>query len=275
MAQIHLTGVSWIDGQNLPSIDMTFLLKAKSSWAHKVIIGLVGTANTTPSKNIDVGAVLQSKQYRALISCNIGSALLKVNPTKIIDPGYTPPLSFSKVSQNWFYQLGLLLKIGIDSNYYAGEKSAVSSIVEGSLHPSSTLTVSPGYKVLISAFIKFRAGPHTNTIGKLEDGAGSPVNVPWVWSEFALVCKKREFRLLACGSSFPSHAWYLNGKQLAMVLQSPVEASEKAPAILTGKPAKHEPDNAALDRSDGRADKQLYTIGAGKMIDEDVSRYFV
>jgi hypothetical protein len=186
----------------------------------------------------------------------------------IVDGGYTPPFNKSKLNT----KLRDLVPIPDDPAFYAGEVSALSAVVTGRLHPSSALTIPRGCDVAVSAFIKFRAGGHTDTIGINE--AKSPVHVPWVWCEYALVFDGAKVKLMSRCSVFPSHAWYVAGKQVAKRLQDPVTASERDAALSTGQPASHPRTRAERDNSVGSIVGQPYSIGAGQQQDVDVSSLF-
>jgi hypothetical protein len=148
----------------------------------------------------------------------------------------------------------------------------VSGIVEGKLHSSSNLRCPTGYSVLVSALIKFRAGPHTDAVGI--DKTGSSWHVPWVWCEYAVVRDQKRYKLLALGSSFPSHAWYVNGQQVGQTLQKAIAASEIEPAISSGQASNKPLLPGAQDRSTGSVERHLFSIGRGRQLDIDISDYF-
>ena len=257
----RLLSVSWIDEKSLPKVGFQTVAGALTSWPNRVLMGLVGTSNPRPAERIDdVAAFRRKKQYRALVECNVdlrsGTVTLPV-----LDPGYTPPFDKSKIDTI----LRSVAPIPNDPDYYAGESSATSAIVTGKLHPSSTLKLHNDYKVLASAMIKFRAGAHTDKIGISE--AKSPVHVPWVWCEFALVRSPAGLRLLGNGSTFPSHAWYVDGRQLSQTLQGAISCSAHDATLSTGQPKGQPQSSASADKSTGAADKQLYAVGAGKPFD--------
>ncbi len=263
---LDIACISWIDQAPLPKVGFWLVVGAATSWPKRVIMGLVGTSNPSPPVKIDKLSVFAAgKQYRALLACTVN-----VNPPvrtvgDLVDPGYTPPFDKTKIDTS----LRSVAPIPDDPAFYAGEKSPISGIVTGRLHPCSTLSVSKGSQVLVSGLIKFRAGPHTDAIGVKE--AKSPVHVPWVWSEFALVSVGGKLRLLGKGSAFPSHAWYVNGKQVAQVLQALVTASEHDPILSTGQPADQVQSKASVDKSTQPVDKHAEGMSAGKLIDVPVS----
>lgn len=260
---ISLTSVSWIDGRALPSIDFWFFAGAATRWEKRVIIGLVGTSNPSPPQQIDnVETFRQGRQYRALTACRIDPGQQSLLSGEVIDPGYTPPVDKSLFDPSWFAQTAANIGLPADSQFYAGEASPLSGFVLGRLHPCSTLSTAAGQRVVVSAFIKFRAGPHTDGVGVKE--AKSPVHVPWVWCEYALVRQARGTPLLLCrGSTFPSHRWYVNGRSVAECLQAPISVSDKEPALSTGQPANEIQQLAATDRSEGAATRHPHALGAG------------
>lgn len=71
--KIELLGLSWIDRKGLPTIDIDFLTKAGlGSWPHKVMIGLVATANPSPPAGYaKLDELLLTKQYRACVRCGL------------------------------------------------------------------------------------------------------------------------------------------------------------------------------------------------------------
>ncbi|CAN5856302.1 hypothetical protein BH11PSE8_BH11PSE8_47140 [soil metagenome] len=258
-----LCSVSWIDGRNLPPVGFWFISGALASWPRRVLMGLVGTANPAPPPELQNLATFRaSQEYRALMSCSVQGGSKTSISDPVLDAGWTPPLNKSRFDPGLLAQFAAhRAPIPDDPMYYAGEASGISEICAGRLHPSSTLNVPSNATVLTSALIKFRAGSHTDKIGI--DDAKSPVHVPWVWCEYALVRVGSELRLLGQGSSFPSHRWYVNGKQVGECLQKAVAVSETDPALSTGQPATEIQSSAANDRSNGPIVDQDYAIGKG------------
>jgi hypothetical protein len=233
-----------------------------------VIVGLVATSNPEPSVGYtSAEKFLTTRQYRAALGLSL-RALKVVEGETRIDPGYTPPPNSAKLG-SWFKAL---VPLGDDPTYYPGEASALSAVVAGKLHGSSHFSAPAGWAVIVSALIKFRAGPHTDAIGI--NKADSPVHVPWVWCEYALLHNQKSYRLLALGSSFPSHAWYVNGQQVGKALQKAVSATKIDPAISTGQPKDQPVTPAARDQGEGPIDRQLFSIAHGDQVDIDVSKYF-
>lgn len=267
--KIELLGISWIDERGLPMVDTPFLLRAGAgSWPHKVIVGLVATSNPEPSVGYaSAEQFLLPRQYRAALGLSLRDLKLVQAETRI-DPGYTPPPNNAKLG-SWFKSM---VPLGDDLTYYPGEASALSGVVAGKLHASSHFSVPAGWAVIVSALIKFRAGAHTDAVGI--DKADSPVHVPWVWCEYALVQRQKNYRLLALGSRFPSHAWYVNGQQVGKSLQRPVNATKIEPAISSGQPRDQTVTPAARDQGTGPVGSQLFSIDSGDQIDIEVSKYF-
>jgi hypothetical protein len=271
--RVSVCSVSWIDEKPLPNVGFWLVAGAAISWPKRVLMGLVGTSNPQPPPKLQsVDTLRSTKEYRALLSCSVDTAARRMGPRPsypisdvIIDPGYTPPFDKSKIHTS----LRVVAPIPDDANYYAGESSSLSAITTGSLHPCSSLAVPQGYEVIVSALIKFRAGEHTDNIGV--EKAKSPVHVPWVWCEYALISSRSGLRLLGQGSVFPSHAWYVNGNQVASRLQSPVAVSEKDPAISTGERVVegHPATAADNDRSAGdiSGGGHQWTLAKGNPID--------
>ena len=268
---LSLCSVSWIDEKPLPQVGFWFVAGAAISWPRRVVMGLVGTANPEPPREMPlVDPFRARKQYRALTSFKLVRQPKPAIAEAVLDPGWTPPFDKSKFDT----RLIALAPIPDDPQFYPGETSGLSTIVGGRLHPYSTLKPARGDEVLASAFIKFRAGPHTDAIG-VGDDVKSPVHVPWVWCEYALVISGSKARLLAQGSRFPSHAWYVGGRQVAKRYQDAVTVSEKDPAIATGQPAGHPQLAAAADRSAGSAANHEFTLDPGVPVEVDVTSLLV
>jgi hypothetical protein len=269
---IALCSISWIDEKPLPKVGFWFVAGASISWPKRVIMGLVGTANPEPPLKLPSVAAFRARmQYRALLSCATETQAKRRITDVVVDAGYTPPFDKSKLDT----RLRDVAPIPDDPKSYPGESSSVSGISVGKLHPCSTLAVPGGHEIIISALIKFRAGQHTDNIGI--DKANSPMHVPWVWCEYALISSGSRWRLLAQGSTFPSHAWYVNGSQVAKRLQSPITVSENDPAISTGEPvvSGHDPMRAQNDKSTGSVTGHDYTIAGDTPFDVDVTRFIL
>ncbi len=253
--KVSIACVSWIDPGPLPKVGFWLFAGAATSWAKRVIMGLVATSNPAPAATIpSIGAFMRGKQYRAVQSCviDLGPAL-RISEA-ILDPGYTPPFDKNKIDTS--------LKIFAPSapGFHAGEKSVLSDIVLSRLHTASSIVLKSGDKVIASGLLKFRAGAATDRLGTEE--AKSPVHVPWVWSEFALVSSQSGYRLICKGAKFPSHAWYVNGKQVAKTIQSLVTVSEQDPILNTGRPASGIQSDANTDKNIGSIGHHADTIGS-------------
>ena len=129
----------------------------------------------------------------------------------------------------------------------------------GKKHPASSLEIPEGAEVLSSALIKFRMGEENNSLltGKfsplllltpLRLKVGSPFHAPWVWCEHAVIRQGDTVKLLASGSHFPSHAWYVNGEKVGTALQETVRISKDEPILSTGMPVRsHATDMCVVD----------------------------
>jgi len=261
-SKITVSCVSWIDQASLPKVGFWVVAGAATSWPKRILMGLVGTSNPTPPLKIDkIETFTKERQYRALLACTV-----ELNPNvkisdETLNPGYTPPFDKTKIDTI----LRSVAPIPDDVAFYPGEKSPLSSILASRLHPCSSLTINKGDTVIVSALIKFRAGKHTDDIGI--EKANSPVHVPWVWSEFALISNKSGYRLLCNGSTFPSHAWYFNGKQVATQIQAQIAMSEHDSTLNTGQPASQPQTGASTDKSTGVISKHAQAIGSNAQFD--------
>lgn len=260
--KLSISSVSWIDQKPLPKVGFWMVIGAATSWPKRVIMGLVGTSNPAPPSRIEnIQTFARGKQYRALISCTV-----EIEPNVraldvTLDPGYTPPFDKSKIDSS----LRSVAPIPDDPDFHAGEASPISAVRVGKLHPCSSLIVKSGQKVLVSALIKFRAGKHTDDIGI--EKANAPAHVPWVWSEFALVCQGSTYHLLCNGSKFPSHVWFVNGESIATILQAEISVSEHDPILNAGQPAKYKQTDSSIDKSSGNVGTHADAIGPASQLD--------
>ncbi len=251
--KVSVSSVSWIHGAALPDLSLADGIKAlnTASWPLKVMVGLVGTSNNAPADVLPID--FQTKRdYRAFTMFDLG-----VNGNierSIIDGGFTPPIDKSK--------LPALVRrfVPDDTNYYPGEYSPISMIRKGVLSEATTIDKPEGYEILVSSIIKFRAGKHTDELGV--NKAESPYHVPWVWCEHALFRKGNSLRLIANGSRFPSHAWYLDGKKVLELRQASVTVSANEIAFTKGASANVPQPPASDDKQKGRIDNHAYTIPA-------------
>ena len=263
---ISLASVSWIDEKTIPKVGFWFVAGALVSWPKRVIMGLAGTSNPEPPlKLTSMNGFVSKKQYRALISCSVDINPIAVARNIVVDAGYTPPFDKNKLDT----RLRNFVPGPDDPKFYPGESSPLSGVSVGKAHSSSTVRVPRDSKVIVNALIKFRAGEHTDKIGI--DKANSPVHIPWVWCEYMLTSSPSGIRLLCNGSIFPSHAWYVNGEQVAKRLQMPISVSENDPVLSTGQPAKHLLLKAQSDRSDGTIVGHQHTVQGGELIDVKVT----
>jgi len=260
---IVVTSVSWIDRKNLPTPGIMSLTKAliggDIGWDDRTVIGLIATSNPTPPITIsNVENFRSTHQFRSLVSMKINADLNASEGHPILDAGWTPPFDKAK--------LPLLARAKSPPKKalieHEGEKSPLSSVSVGKQVPVSTLIVPPNATVVANMIIKFRAGQATNELGLAE--AASPFHVPWVWCETMLVKIGEKVCLLGCGSTFPSHAWYVNGKQVATTLQKMVYAKPNEPAISTGRPNNLPRLKANADKSEGTITGHQYTVSAGE-----------
>lgn len=257
---IKLTSVSWIDKQNLPVISMwsSSISALRGYWPTRVMMGLIATSNDRPPKTL-TSDFYGGTDFRALITYR-----LKPDSTfdqKDLNPGFTPEFDPTKLVGDT-----LAKHLLPTSKLSKGQKSALSQVVTGALHPNSSLSLPEGAEVLSSALIKFRAGPETNErgIGDGLTGANSPFHVPWVWCEHAVIRRGDSIRLITNGSRFPSHAWYLDDKRVHTMLQKPVKMSEKEPAFTSGAPKDKDWGKPEDDKSTKPITKHAYTVEANK-----------
>lgn len=257
-----ITSVSWIDRKNLPTPGLLNLLEAaighSIGWDDRTVIGLIATCNPTPPEQLaDLDAFRANKQYRAIASMTLSPSLDGFDRDPLFDPGWTPP--FDKAKLPWAARAkSPPVKALVP---HAGERSPQSCATLGALPSLSTFKLAANTPALAHMMIKFRAGEATNKLG-LEE-AHSPFHVPWVWCETALARVHGRLKLLCRGSLFPSHAWYVNGKRVAMTLQAPVHAKPDEPALSTGRDASLVRLAPEADRNAGEVTQHPYTVAAG------------
>jgi hypothetical protein len=193
-------------------------------WIPKTYVGLMATANPAPASLIQDFLEFQTtKGFRALTYCHLilhidddtGGITGVEQVEEITDPGYTPP--FRKLD----YPLAAAASIteGIEvfkatwsSDYHKGDESDLSEIVVKGRHKNTAIDNVPAEEsVLADALVKFRAGKITDELGL---AIGCKYHVPWVWCETVLTYSKGRFKLYGSGSIFPSHAWYLDDRQV-------------------------------------------------------------
>lgn len=218
---INFGTVSWIDPQYIPWVTTTHVaLATEHAWMVTAVLGLAATANYTPppGRLPDVASYRRTRAYRALTS---GYVRLKVDPktkalleivetrSPVTDPGWTPPFALTK------FPTAIAEGNARDNHYYPGERSPLSGVRVGSRHPHGALAMLAvaGQETVAHVLLKVRAGPHVDNLGV--STVGAPFHVPWVWCELLLTYDRGTARLYlyGVGSIFPSHAWYLAGRQ--------------------------------------------------------------
>jgi hypothetical protein len=247
---IRVCSISWIQGDKNPIWFSGKAVALDPGWVPKTYMGLYATRNATPPSQIDdVEAFRSQKNFRALTAArlvlDIDDEKDRINdyslPEKVLDPGWTPPFRKSSFPltvlraypMDWFSDDDSMT----DPNPYAGELSLISTVMVHGRHEngSTMITIPGGETVVADSIIKFRAGSHTDEIGTQKVGA--PWHVPWVWNEWVLTyAGKGAFKLYASASRFPSHAWYVNGQQVAHVAELGDLSFPSAPATTRTVP---------------------------------------
>lgn len=283
--EISVGVVSWINRKKLPDINAPSIigLTDESKWIPKVIVGLIATANSAPPDTISDFPDFEKKHdYRAIqfgkFSVEPGTSGL--SGFKVLDAfhgaGPTPPFSLGR------FPSGIVESDARNSFSAAGEYSKISLVATQGRHTNSAITSKPVGDVLVNGLVKFRAGSHTDELGKK---MGCPYHVPWVWSEMLLTYSDGKFQLTGRGSIFPTHTWYVNGKKVAEVSQvadsflpfpTGGEIDTKSINLLRvlekGRSAK-EPQASADDEvgKKGAVDQHAYTVGGGSEITHSFS----
>lgn len=251
---LTIVGVSWIDRDNLPNLSTFagFAAAVMDYWPFRVMVGLVATSNPRPATALPE-SFLDAQQHRAYSSFSVSGTGAVSN--SVIDGGYTPGIDLTRTpgfAPNFLFR-------GYDATH-PGETSALSGTVTGRLHPASSLRVEPNETVISSTLVKFRAGKETDEIGI--NTANSPHHVPWVWHEHALIRTPRDTVLRMNGSRFPSHAWYIDRRRVALRLQAPVKMSDTEPALITGPRKGSTVIAAASDTATGPIGDHPFTVAA-------------
>lgn len=212
--------------------------------------GLRATANHRPSNDMpNPQAFIENWDFRAVLGVKLDRASGKI-VSSIVNPGYTPPAT------PFGFSLGKFDISGGAASYHPGEMDPNSGVVGGGgLHPYSSFTpedigdlARAKATLLASAFLKFRAGPTTDEMGRL---VGSPRHVPWVWSEF-IIARTATNRLVlhGRGSSFPTHSFYANGVRVGDLKQDAMNFQGPTPALEIGKEMKAASSQSALPAPD-------------------------
>ena len=196
----------------------------------RTYMGLMATANTPPvASPLDFKGYEKTKNFRAMIWARLAFDDGKPGQTgpvgasyvggeaasRIVNPGYTPPVDLSKVGVMGYIPPWLKQQRAhvADQTPYPAEASPLSEIYLEQVHPNSVLGApAPNERLVASGLLRFRAGPHTDAVG-LSD-ANSQYHVPWVWAEFQLTSLGGgRVRLRGASSQFPTVAWYLGDVQ--------------------------------------------------------------
>jgi len=196
-------------------------------------MGLMATSNWAPP-SVDFRAFKAGQDFRAIA---FGSVHVDVDgPTgtvtvshtdSLAEVGFTPPFSFQKLRQNGAI-VGPADELAIErelpavvKTIHAGEISPLSSVVVGARHVNTAIDNVPDDPVLANALVKVRASAAEDASGVALPEPGVPFHVPWVWCEVLLTnAGDRNVNLFARGSTFPSHAFYVNGSRIDLALQA-------------------------------------------------------
>jgi hypothetical protein len=222
--EISLGTVSWINDTPNPVYTTLQTQVLTPDWVPKTYVGLAGTANSPPPGTLkDFKAHQKARDFRAMTFCklrlDIDDATKKVTGVDVLDAfhdgGWTPAFKMSKFPSTVFsFDMSIY-----STTWYQGEYSPLSVVNTQARHSNTVITGVPADEtVLVNALIKFRAGKHTDDIGV--NKVGTPFHVPWVWCEALLTYGNGQFKAYGRGSLFPTHAWYVDGKQVKTISQT-------------------------------------------------------
>jgi hypothetical protein len=216
---IRIASISWLNAIPSPFLVSGTGAAFKPEWIPRTYMVLKATSNPAPQSRLDeFDEFRATKQYRALTYCHCTvetddatGALtgFRINQAAY-DPGWTPPLRFAECHPPLAPALRAVVSLRTPC-WYAGEASTLSKVAPGH-HPNSSIEEIPdGERVLVNALIKCRAGTEVDDAGLQ---LGSPFHVPWVWNEWLLTHEPGQLRLYVRASRFPSHAWFVEGRQV-------------------------------------------------------------
>lgn len=238
--EIKFGSVSWINPMPNPIWLAAKAQVLNPSWIPKTYIGLVATANEQPPAQIDDFAGWQeAKQFRGLTYGHLGvviddqtQTVTKVQQIKLVtNPGWTPPFSllrYPTAGIGSIFDGWTAMKGAWSFSYHEGEQSPLSDVVVGARHKNSVLKTSGvGESVLANALLKFRAGAITDNLGIV--AVGALFHVPWVWCETLITWANGRVKMYGQGSIFPTHNWYLDGRQVGSVAQVSDSSFPKKP----------------------------------------------
>jgi hypothetical protein len=218
---IRLGSVSWLSGMPTPLCFAGRGEPLEPAWVVRAYMLLKATSNPTPPTHLaDFPRFQARRQFRALSYCecrvDLDDRTHEVTAIEVQgavqDPGWTPPFRLGEFAPAQVPALFADPDLR-DTTWYAGEASGLSLIAAGTRHKNSAIDEVPAdERVLANALLKFRAGPHPDAVAVR---LGWPGHAPWLWHEWVLTYAAGRFKLYTRGSRFPSHAWYVDGRQVA------------------------------------------------------------
>jgi hypothetical protein len=253
--RLSVAAVSWIDPFFLTDPDLRMLEPdwapgsslRETMWFARTLYALRCTGNPDPppvlkdvrgvwrrlwrrgrlEAEVDVDTFREGPEFRAML---YASLIVEIDPQRdrvlravkgrhFTDPGWTRPFDLDRCPAGYlgFFEGNLT---PLDRAAHPGEQSALSGCrYFPQRHPSSAVTAAgPHEQPVLNGLVKMRAGRQTDTIGVSK--AHSPYHVPWVWCELLVTYHHGQFRLHGLGSEFPSHAWYVNERRVAVQPQT-------------------------------------------------------
>ena len=192
---------------------------------------IVDDGTTPPVDTAKVGAM-----QKLITSMEVGDALVDEAERAayhVRHPlgGGTPP---AHPKTWWDQQLADMT----DQTSQPAEHSPLSGVHMDRQHDNTVFPpLGAGERLIANGLHRFRAGPHTDSVGIKE--AQSAYHVPWVWAEFLLTTTGGgRVRLRGASSIFPTVAFYLDDRQVAPIHRQATDTAFPPMGLLDTKSMK-------------------------------------
>ena len=289
--RINVTTVSWISKPPLAQYSNVpkWQLLTSDGWLYSIAYGLYHSGNSEPPQEFASsdyrGQETLARQFRAFSTCTVGlktdqagkfESMTSYDPVVAPKAGDTPPFDSPKmlrvggVVQEIARNLPLYHDIVSEGTRFSpGEASSLSKVSQPAVGiwrkdgvpaiPYGSIKPPAGELVLAHSLVKFRAGSNGDRIGCLAFRA--PNHVPWVWCEALLTYAGGELTLYGAGSGFPSHAFYMGGRQRGLI-QEATSINDLKKVFTSGLAAQISWKNLRPDQVNAQAPIQETDTGA-------------